>query len=85
MGLVDKLERGLTKTTQLLNTDIRDLFKKEGRLIDEEFLDRLFAILVKTDMGVQPAQKTIDKIGSEFRGRVVHLSDVLTAIREKEK
>ncbi len=83
MGLFDKLKRGLTKTTQLLSTDIRDLFKKEGRLIDEEFLEELFEMLVKTDMGVQPAQKMIDKIGSEFRGRVVHLSDVLRAIRKE--
>lgn len=81
MGLFDKLKRGLTRTTQLLNTDIRDLFKKEGRLVDEEFLEELFEMLVKTDMGVQSTQKMIDKIGSEFRGRVVHLSDVLTAIR----
>ena len=29
MGLLDKFKRGLRKTTQLLKTDIRDLFKTE--------------------------------------------------------
>ena len=35
MGLFDKLKEGLRKTTRLLNTDIRDLFKGTGRLIDD--------------------------------------------------
>ena len=30
MGLFDKLKEGLRKTTRLLNTDIRDLFKSTG-------------------------------------------------------
>ena len=55
MGLFDKLKQGLKKTTQLLNTDIRDLFKAQGRLVDDAFLDELFETLVKTDMGVEAA------------------------------
>jgi fused signal recognition particle receptor len=42
---------GLKRTAQLLNTDIRDLFKQEGRLVDDHFLDDLFALLIRTDMG----------------------------------
>ena len=34
MGLFDKLKQGLTKTTQLLNTNVRDLFKAQGRLVE---------------------------------------------------
>ncbi len=30
MGLFDKFKAGLTKTRQLLKTDVRDLFKKRG-------------------------------------------------------
>ena len=55
MGLFDKLKQGLKKTAQLLNTDVRDLFKAEGRLIDDAFLDELLEILIKTDMGVKAA------------------------------
>ncbi|MBL8828755.1 MAG: signal recognition particle-docking protein FtsY, partial [Planctomycetaceae bacterium] len=45
MGFFDKIKAGLKKTAQILNTDIRDLFKKEGRLIDEAFLEELYATL----------------------------------------
>ena len=71
MGLFDKLKQGLKKTRSLLNTDLRDLFKTEGRLVDEAFLDELFEMLVKTDMGVEAAQETVDEIGTSFRARVV--------------
>src|SRR6266576_3982730 len=67
-----KLRSALKKTTDLLNTDIRDLFKREGRLVDEDFLRELFAILVKTDMGTGPAARIRDRIGTDFRARVVH-------------
>ena len=51
MGLWKRFRQGLEKTRSVLRTDIRDLFKSEGRLVDGEFLDELFAILVRTDMG----------------------------------
>jgi fused signal recognition particle receptor len=85
MGLFDKLKAGLQKTSRLLNTDVRDLFKTEGRLVDDAFLDELMVILVKTDMGVQAAQETIAEVRSEFRGRVVHLADVLVTVKKKLK
>ncbi len=83
MSLFDKFKQGLKKTSQLLNTDIRDLFKAEGRLVDEAFLDELFEILVKTDMGVKAAQETIGEIRTSFRGRVVQMSDILDHIKKK--
>ena len=70
-GLLARLKQGLKKTSQLLNTDIRDLLKQEGRLVDEQLLDELFTVLIKTDMGVGPAGEIRDLIKSEFRGRVV--------------
>jgi fused signal recognition particle receptor len=85
MGLFDKLKQGLKKTTQLLNTDIRDLFKTEGRLVDELFLDELFEILIKTDMGIQAAQEIVDEIRTSFRGRVVQMNDVLDHVKRKLK
>lgn len=85
MGIFDKFKKGLQKTTQLLNTDIRDLFKSEGRLVDDEFLDELFEKLIKTDMGVQSAQETVETIRTAFRGRVVHLEEVLEEVKKKLK
>jgi fused signal recognition particle receptor len=85
LSLFARFKQGLKKTTALLNTDIRDLFKKEGRLVDDDFLTELFAILVKTDMGAGPANEIRDRVQSDFRGRVVHMSEVLSSIQAKIK
>jgi len=85
MGIFSSIKQGLQKTTQLLNTDIRDLFKQEGRLVDDEFLGELFAALIKTDMGGGPAAEIRDQIQREFRGRVVHMEELLDAVRAKLK
>ncbi len=79
-GLFAKMRGALTKTRQTLNTDIRDLFKSEGRLVDDEFLEELFARLVRTDMGVGPAETIRDDVGQRLRARVVHLEEVLETI-----
>ncbi len=85
MGLFDKLKQGLKKTTQLLRTDIRDLFKSEGRLVDAAFLEELFEALVKTDMGVEASQELVDDIGAAFRARMVHMSEIIDEIKKKLK
>ena len=85
MGLFDKLKQGLTKTTQLLKTDIRDLFKSQGRLVDETFADDLFEFLVKRDMGVEAAQEITDEVCQTCRARVVEMAEVLDRIKEKLK
>lgn len=82
-GLFGRIRQGLQKTSRLLKTDIRDLFKREGRLVDDDFLNELFAILVRTDMGAGPAGEIRDEIAREFRGRVVHFEEVLDVIRAK--
>lgn len=82
-SLFERFKAGLASTARVLNTDIRDLFKQEGRLIDEDFLDELFAIMVRTDMGAGPASEIKNSIATEFRGRVVHLKDVLSVIKRK--
>ncbi len=84
-GWFARLKQGLKKTSQVLNTDIRDLFKQEGRLVDDEFLGELFAILVRTDMGGGPADEIRDWIQAEYRGRVVQMADVLAAVKAKLK
>jgi fused signal recognition particle receptor len=82
-GLLWRLRQGLKKTTQLLNTDIRDLLKKEGDLLDDEFLDRLYALLVRTDMGVGPAMAIREEIQHQYRGRVVQMDDILAHVKSK--
>ncbi len=83
MSLFGRFRQGLKKTAQVFNTDIRDLFKQEGQLVDEEFLTKLFAVLVRTDMGGGPAREIRDEIQKEFRGRVVTMAELLQAVQVK--
>ena len=85
MGLFEKLKQGLKKTAQFLNTDIRDLFKSEGQLVDDKFIDELFETLIKTDMGVEAAQEIADEIRTSFRARVVQMDEILEQIKTKLK
>lgn len=83
MGLFDKFKRGLSKTAKLLKTDVRDLFKSEGRLIDDAFLDEMRAILFKTDMGYESVEQIVAEVAKNFRGRVVTLEDVVATWKGK--
>ncbi len=85
MGFFSKIKQGLAKTTKLLNTDVRDLFKSQGRLIDEAFLEELLAILIKTDMGVQSSQAIVDEIATKFRARVMQMDELLATVKVKLK
>jgi fused signal recognition particle receptor len=79
-GFFERLKAGLAKTAQVLNTDVRDLFKREGRLVDETFLEDLRAALVKTDMGPSAAEAIVADVGRRLRARVVEPDVVLDSI-----
>jgi fused signal recognition particle receptor len=83
MGFFDKFKAGLQKTKNVLFTDVRDLFKSEGRLIDEQFLDEMRAILFKTDMGYTSVEEIVAEVAKNFRGRVVQLEDVVATWKKK--
>lgn len=80
---VSWFKRALQKTNDLLRTDIRDLWKSEGELVDEAFLSNLYAILIRTDMGPSMATKIKDSIQDQYRARKVHQEDVLRIIRDR--
>ncbi|MDR1269382.1 MAG: signal recognition particle-docking protein FtsY [Planctomycetaceae bacterium] len=85
MGFFNRIKEGLRKTVQILNTDIRDIFKQKGRLVDDSFLDEMFEIFVKTDMGVATSKEIIAEVRTQYRGRVVEMFDVLQTIKTKLK
>ena len=85
MGFLEKIKKGLSRTVHVLQTDVRDLFKTEGRLVDADFVNELFETLVKTDMGVDAAQSAADEIKEKFRGRVVDKDEILAGVKEKLK
>ena len=81
-GIFGRIKGALKKTVEVLNTDIRDIVGKEGRLVDDEFLDELFATLVKTDMGNATAMKIRDDIGKKFRARKLMFEDLVETAKE---
>lgn len=83
MSYIERLRSALRKTIDWLNRDVRDLFQKGGRLVDDEFLTELYAILIRTDMGVATAQKIRDRIGYEYRARVLEMEDLIRVVKEE--
>ena len=76
-GVLGFLKSGIDKTRKALNTDIRDIFKSEGRIVDDAFLEEVFAALIKTDMGAGPAAKIRDDIKAKFRARKMFKKDLI--------
>ncbi|MGQ0636384.1 MAG: signal recognition particle-docking protein FtsY [Planctomycetaceae bacterium] len=84
MGLFDKLKRGLQKTKDLLQTDVRDLFRP-GELLTEDKLERFYSRLIATDMGVAAAAAISAEVREKHHGRTVVLDEIWTTVREKLK
>ena len=80
-GFLSKFKTALKKTVNVLNTDLRDIVK-EGRLVDDAFLEEIFALMIRTDMGVSSASKIRDDIGKKFRARKVEFSDLVGSAKE---
>ncbi len=80
-GVFDRLRAGLSKTAQVLNTDVRDLLKQEGRHVDASFLEELRGALVRTDMGPSAAESIVKDVGERLRARVVDPEVVVESIR----
>jgi len=85
MGFFDRIKQGLAKTVSVLNTDIRDIFKTTGRLVDDAFLNELFETFVKTDMGVAAAKEITDEVRAQFQSRVAKVDEVLKIVKTKLK
>lgn len=84
MGLFDKLKRSLQKTKELLQTDVRDLFKP-GELLTEQRLEEFYARLIRTDMGVTSAKAIVAELREKHLGRTVVIDEVWGTVRSKLK
>ena len=84
MGLFEKLKQGLLKTKQLLQTDVRDLFKS-GEILDEAKLERFEARLIRTDMGVAASAQIVGELRTKYLGRTLVLGDVWGTVKETLK
>jgi fused signal recognition particle receptor len=84
MGLFEKLKQGLLKTKQLLQTDIRDLFKS-GEILDETKLEAFEARLIRTDMGVAAAGRIIAELRANHLGRTVVVPELWATVKNTLK
>lgn len=84
MGWFDKLKQGLQKTKQLLQTDVRDLFRS-GEILDEAKLEAFEARLIRTDMGVTAAAKIIAELRANHLGRTVVLPELWGTVKNTLK
>lgn len=84
MGLFDKLKKGLQKTKDLLQTDVRDLFK-QGEILTEPKLQEFYGRLIATDMGVVSANAILNELKEKHLGRTVVLDEIWDTVRAKLK
>ncbi len=80
-GLFTRLKSGLTKTREILTTDIDDLFLGK-KLLDEEMLEELEERLITADMGVTTTMEIIDKIAKK-RSRIPNSKELRAALKEE--
>ncbi len=81
MGFFDKLKQGLQRTKQLLQTDLRDLFKA-GDILDDDKLEQFEARLIRTDIGVAAAEQIVGELRKLHFGRTVVLKEIWGTIKD---
>jgi fused signal recognition particle receptor len=80
MGLFDRLKTGLKKTKDVLRTDVRDLFRA-GDLLDDDLLQDFEGRLIRTDMGVQAADRIVSRLREDHGGRTVDVDAIWATVR----
>jgi fused signal recognition particle receptor len=80
-GLFSRLKSGLSKTREVLNTDINDLFRS-ARKIDDDLFDELEEILITADLGMDITLEMMDRIRKKA-GRL-STADQLKAVLKEE-
>jgi fused signal recognition particle receptor len=82
MGLFGKLKGALKKTTDLLRTDVRDLFKA-GEILDEPKLQEFEKRLLLSDMGFAASQEIVTEVREKHGGRTVDVEAIWNTVKEK--
>ena len=82
MGFFGKLKGALKKTTDLLRTDVRDLFKA-GEILDEPKLQEFEKRLLLSDMGFAAAQEIVTEVREMHGGRTVDVEAIWSTVKAK--
>ena len=81
MGIFNSLKKGLSKTREILLTDINDLFSPE-REIDDDLLEELEEILIMSDLGMDVTMEIMGKISK--KAKKLKTADELKSILKEE-
>lgn len=81
MGFFEKLKQGLQRTKQLLQTDIRDIFRS-GEILDEAKLEQFEGRLIRTDMGVAASSIIVGELRQKYLGRTVVVNELWDTVKE---
>ncbi len=80
-GILGRLKKGLSKTREILTTDIDDLFSNKGK-IDDDLLEELEELLITSDIGVKTSMELIERISKKSSG--ISTADQLKQILKDE-
>lgn len=81
-GLVSRLRQGLTRTSEILNTDVRDLVGTR-RKIDDALLEELETQLLLADVGVEATRAIMDDLARRVsRKQLDDAEALLSALRQ---
>ena len=81
MGIFKTLKKGLSKTREILLTDVNDLFSPE-RAIDDALLEELEEILIMSDLGMDVTMEIMGKISK--KAKKLKTADELKSIVKEE-
>jgi fused signal recognition particle receptor len=81
-GLIQRLKNGLSRTRQVLTTDIDKLFVGK-RQIDDELLEELEEILITADIGVKTAADLIQRISTKYASEKLDSEGFKKALRQE--
>jgi len=80
-GMFKRLRKGLSKTRDILTTDIDELFPGR-RKVDDALLEEIEELLITSDMGVQTTMELMDRI-SKKSGKISNAEDLKSVLKEE--
>lgn len=80
-GIFSKLRKGLSKTREILTTDVDELFMS-GRKIDDALFEELEELLIASDIGVRTAIDLMDKIAIRS-SKIKNAQDLKAVLKEE--
>lgn len=83
-SVIEKLKQGLSKTRNVLNKDVKELFA--GRRLDQTLLDKLEEILITSDIGVAMSRRMMDELGQVYKlGKLTETNQVYDYLKNELK